>query len=379
MRKQTFTITKQLAVCATVLLISSCGGADYSVEQNVLIPVATRETYIYVNNRGEAITPEVNVLETSAFYGDYAVVGKEKKGFLDKSGKLIIPMQYVQATIFNEGLAFVKETDDSPVIAINTKGEEVFRLSDVNNARRFSEGLAAYKENGLWGFVDKKGKVVIKPQYEKVGDFSCGLATAGSTKNVYGFINTKGEMVIEPQFNDWNSLSLVKFRSDKYCVVHAGDMSNDQFGVINTKGEFVIPLMKCFRMEADKGGFVVHYWEKELNNTRAVYMDIKGKTLLDGFVKLYPFNGGKYTVAMPSDSKEFVIIDRDGKTVAELGFQPVGFITSFIDGMAVAQNDGYARAIINEKGEKIIDEERVYVADDYNPRSEQIYFKLNGY
>jgi hypothetical protein len=85
---------------------------------------------------------------------------------------------------------------------------------------------------------------------------------------------------------------------------------------------------------------------------------------------------------MPSGSSEYVIIDRAGKTVAEIKHPVAGFNTSFIDGMAVAQNGntvGSGQTILNEKGEKIIDEKRVFVADDYGPYAEHIYFRLNNY
>lgn len=390
-----------LTVSIFCLLLVSCGGTGNSDEKNVLIPVATRETYVYVNNKGETMKPEVNVLETSAFYGNYAVVDKKSsdfgtktKGFIDKSGKLIIPMQYAQVTIFSEGLAFVKKEVDSEVIAINPQGEEVFRLSGAYNARRFSEGLAAFLDNKtrLWGFVDKKGKVIIEPQYGAVGDFSCGLAAASviggklegmnsDMRFAYGFIDVKGNMVIEQQFDyrhSYENLGHARFTADGYHLV--GTRGGQ--GVINKKGEFVIPPMECYSMQADKGAFVVHFWNQELRNTQAVYMNVKGITLLEGFTRLYPFNGGKYTIALPSDSDEFVIINKSGETVAAIGFPVAGFNTPFIDGMAVAQNGrtvGEGETIINEKGEKIIDEERIYVADDYGPYSDERYFKLNIY
>ena len=384
--KQALIPVKNLVMWITALSLLSCGGGDGdSDEKDVLIPVAAADTYVYVNNRGEVFTPEVNVPETSAFYGNYAVVGKEKKGFLDKRGKLIIPMQYAEATIFSDGLAFVRETAKSAVIAIDTKGKEVFRLPpDVTNARRFSEGFAAFfdQKKGLWGYIDKTGKVVIEPQYKESGDFSCGLATAGS-RNAYGFIDAKGKVVIEPQFVEqrwlgkgiWNQ----RFTADGYCIVGIGDRYGQQFGVINTKGEFVIPLMECY-IQADKDGFIARFTNYK-GKREAIYLDVKGKTKLSGFSELYPFNGGKYTVAVPIDDEEFVIIDREGKTVSKIEFSFSRFRSSFIDGMAVAQNEGYyvsdGQSIINVKGQKVIDTEKVFVADDYGMESELLYFSLN--
>ena len=391
--KQALIPVKQLIMWVTALLLLSCGGGsgNGNVEDNdkdVLIPVAAvGNTYMYVNNQTEAMKPEVIIPETSAFYGDYAVVGKEKKGFIDRNGKLIIPMQYAEATIFSDGLAFVKETSNSTVVAIDTKGKEVFQLPEATNARRFSEGLAAFKDkkNGLWGFVDKTGKVVIEAQYKEAGDFACGLAAVGS-RNAYGFINSKGKVVVEPQFNDiafsmMRELRNKKFTAEGYCVVGICEKRNGTFGVINTKGQFVIPLRECDDMVADKGGFIV-YFEKYANAQQVIYIDVKGKTVLEGFSELYPFNGGKYTIAMPLKRNDYVIIDREGKTVSKITFSPVSFFTSFIDGMAVAQNaGGYAgsgQTIINEKGENITGVDKVFVADDYL-YSEHNYFRLNNY
>ncbi|MCI8525904.1 MAG: hypothetical protein HFF17_08275 [Oscillospiraceae bacterium] len=44
--------------------------------------------------------------------------------------------------------------------------------------RGFSEGLAAVRQNGTWGYVDPQGKMVIAPAYAYAGDFSEGLAVA---------------------------------------------------------------------------------------------------------------------------------------------------------------------------------------------------------
>jgi hypothetical protein len=42
----------------------------------------------------------------------------------------------------------------------------------------FSEGLAAVKYKGKWGFIDRAGVFAIKPAFSSVGSFSCGLAAA---------------------------------------------------------------------------------------------------------------------------------------------------------------------------------------------------------
>ena len=63
----------------------------------------------------------------------------KKYGFIDKSGKVVIELQF-------------------------------------DDAGYFSEGLARVEKDGKWGFIDKSGKVVIEPQFDDAEDFSEGLA-----------------------------------------------------------------------------------------------------------------------------------------------------------------------------------------------------------
>src|SRR5262245_26129532 len=67
-------------------------------------------------------------------------------------------------------------------------------------------GLFPIFQKGKTGFIDKKGQVVITPQFDAADVFSEGLALV-SVGGKYGFINTKGELVINPQFESANSFS----------------------------------------------------------------------------------------------------------------------------------------------------------------------------
>lgn len=61
------------------------------------------------------------------------------------------------------------------------------------------EDIIPYLKNGFWGYADRGGKTVIKPQYEAAGIFSDGLA-AVSLNGLFGYIDETGEMVIQPKF-----------------------------------------------------------------------------------------------------------------------------------------------------------------------------------
>lgn len=66
-------------------------------------------------------------------------------------------------------------------------------------AMLFSEGLAAVRIKGRFGYIDEKGEVVIAPQFDLAGSFYHGLAEV-VVENKAGVINHEGKIVVEPQF-----------------------------------------------------------------------------------------------------------------------------------------------------------------------------------
>ena len=101
-----------------------------------------------------------------------------KWGYIDRSGKIIIPPQFDYAWFFSEGLAPVK---------IGRK----------------------------WGYIDKSGKIVIEPRFDWAESFSEGLAGVcignclpaiergymkfrGVYLGYWGYIDKSGKYIWEP-------------------------------------------------------------------------------------------------------------------------------------------------------------------------------------
>lgn len=75
-----------------------------------------------------------------------------------------------------------------------------------NDAIAFS--LTPKEQNGLWGYVDEKGKWKIKPQYHQAGEFNSGLACVmnyfnhnASIVKLYGYIDEQGKVKIPQVYN----------------------------------------------------------------------------------------------------------------------------------------------------------------------------------
>lgn len=66
-------------------------------------------------------------------------------------------------------------------------------------AHSFSEGLAAVRIKGRFGYIDSSGTIVIEPQFDLAGDFYQGLAEVRVGEKA-GVINRHGEFVLKPEF-----------------------------------------------------------------------------------------------------------------------------------------------------------------------------------
>ena len=109
-------------------------------------------------------------------------------GFVDETGKEVIPPKYDWVDHFSEGLAAVRLNGLSGFF--NEQGKEVIPPK-YDMVIDFSEHLARFKRNRKEGFVDETGKEVIPPKYDHTGVFSKVLA-AGELYVREGFVDKTG-------------------------------------------------------------------------------------------------------------------------------------------------------------------------------------------
>ncbi|MGO6694940.1 WG repeat-containing protein [Rhizobium johnstonii] len=77
-------------------------------------------------------------------------------------------------------------------------GEELIPQM-FERAMLFSEGLAAVRINGLFGYINTAGKVVIEPRFDLAGPFHDGFAEILVGQHT-GVVAETGKVVLEPQF-----------------------------------------------------------------------------------------------------------------------------------------------------------------------------------
>jgi hypothetical protein len=117
---------------------------------------------------------------------------------------------------------------------IDKKGRIVIN-PQFDLALEFSEGLARVRVEigGKQGYIDKSGKIVINPQFDLADEFSQGLAPVlVQLGDKWGYIDKKGKMIIDPQFDD---VGLRGFSEGLAPVKIDG-----KWGYIDKKGRVVI-------------------------------------------------------------------------------------------------------------------------------------------
>lgn len=105
------------------------------------------------------------------------LIDDKKVGFVNETGKLVIPCQYESHSYFSEGLVKVQES-------------ETYKI----------------------GYINKKGETVIPFLYRKGGDFQDGLTIVSSDNGMWGAINQKN-MVVYPFKYGWEELYDILYRS----------------------------------------------------------------------------------------------------------------------------------------------------------------------
>ena len=115
----------------------------------------------------------------------------KKFGFIDKTGKVVIPLIYDYAWHFSEGLAGVEKNGKRGFV--DKTGKVVIPLI-YDDAGWFSEGLAEVGKNGKYGFVDKTGKVVVPLIYDYAYHFYNGEAEV-SVDDEHFYIDKEGRFL----------------------------------------------------------------------------------------------------------------------------------------------------------------------------------------
>jgi hypothetical protein len=294
-----------------IIVVSSTLLAQENHISLQLIPVTLHGKEGYVDRTGKVIIPAK--FDSASYFDEtnraFAEVGR-KWGLIDETGRWIIKPQYDLIFGFREGLALVKT--DKVYSYINADGQVI--AGGFTNAYSFSEGMAPVRIGSKWGFINKQGEIVIAPIYDHAVHFSDGLApVCTNDMDKCFYINPRGQTVIDLDGGIFSEgLAAVKF--------------DRQYGFINTSGEVVIAP------KFDEVGEFTEGLVRVQIESKWGFINKRGQMVVKPrFDEVEDFTEGLGRVELNGKNG---FVDRTGKIKIALQFDAAG---TFHDGLAYAE------------------------------------------
>lgn len=320
----------------------------------------------------DKIFTDLMQVSTDSIYGVYSLSGKEiaacryseitinkngiiiktneKKGVINRNGKMIIPCEYDAIFDFYDSLALVKKNSKYGFVSLN--GGEVIPCEydkifwNKKKYNYFPGGKALAQKNGKFGIIDRNGAIVVPCQY----DWEFYLPLLSNYSRVIqnekkGLIDKTGKQVLPCIYDEinWendtvkNACNPSEIKTKHLFVVK----SNRKWGIVDNTNSIIIPVkyesignFSCGLAAASlngKWGYIDHLdsiiipfdydFCEAFNNGMAIagynITDIStGKTICkSGLINkkgetMLPF---KYTISYLADESVFIISTEEGK------------------------------------------------------------------
>lgn len=294
--------------------------AAFQKYPDALYPIRKKDKWGYMNRKGEVVL-DFQWSDATDFYEGLAKVamveGSENRyGFIDAKGAWRVQPVYETAGDFSEGLAMVKRNGKCGFIDLEGKEVITCRFED---AGPFSDGFAAIKQNGWTGFINREGVVVVEPAFTinvQFPRFRQGMAPVFGADEQTGFIDTTGQWAISAQFhsagNFTDGLAWAMWEQDDAAAEHGFTIKG---GYIDTAGVYVIPPEYDFGWDFAEGLATV--WVRSEDKTTKIWkvIDREGQVLLDNLP--YRNVGAMHDGLIPiqDEQMQWGFMDKTGKTV----------------------------------------------------------------
>jgi WG containing repeat len=192
--------------CTLTLLVACLAipGLGRAAAEDHLYPHAERQSgpWGYIDKTGRVVIP-LQYQQAQPFSEGLAAVRKDDKfGFIDRTGRVVIDFQFGWVQPFQDGRSVVStgHVGGRTTWAIIDPDGRITAVPNAQSIRPFREGRAVITISDIGnkqkaGVIDPSGRLVIGPEYDQILSFSEGLA-AGRRNGKWGFIDKDGAVVI---------------------------------------------------------------------------------------------------------------------------------------------------------------------------------------
>lgn len=269
-----------------------------------------------------------------AFSEGKAIVSDNAHSFvIDKSGKKISADLGPGAGLyrFNSNRARCR-SQDGMYGYLDPSGKRVIPTI-FDAADDFTDGVAIVSKNGMYGLLDTSGQFRIEPRYRFIFNLNDGFFKVVDTTGLAGVMNQQGETIIHMDYSDIFHLQ------KNYFMVESGSMS----GCFSISGKQIYPPTSAVQLLFINGVSLV------ANGAKYGMIDATGKYLVQPqYDSLgYFFRG----FAPASKNGVWGAVDSTGKEIIAAKYT---VLQPFVNGYALFRYKG-AFGYVDEKGNEVIE------------------------
>lgn len=363
------------AILIIGIVSNSCTKNESAESMIDMLAVQTEEdgNWSFLKPDGTLQYPDEFKSQPSAVVNGYFSVRENEVCVLYKTGDKPTPVKNCDdlkaVGYMNDGLIPIVR-DKSRIILADGNGNDKFTLEPYKGKEivwcetGFSEGRLEIKlENDKYGYVDTKGEMVIKPEYDKVTSFSDGAAWVIKDDVTYA-IDNKGTVLFKLKKN-WDTHSGFK---DGLAVVKD---SNEHICFINKKGE----VTKCPSKVKWVDGYNSEYYIFSDGENYGI-MTLKDNEILvrAKYDRISLYKGNRFVC---SNEKKVVILNSKGEVELELDDYERG---EALDKFGIFVMEKNTVLLLNDNGTPRKDCEFTNISADYSIcyRIDSDYFSLEG-
>jgi len=242
-----------------------------------------------------------------------------KWGLVDKAGKELFPPRYDALDMFAQDKVIFKSAGKFGVAT--RAGEEVApaKYDEIWGAWDGAK-YAVMSRDGKWGMLDLDGKETVPPTYESIAG-SMEDTVIIKQNGLWGAVNGKGVELIPPKYQDITGYG-------EFLLTMK--MPDGKFGAMNLKtGKEAIPPLYEGMLRPSDGSVAVK------RDGKWGYLDTDGKEIIPpAYDEALPFQGGNASVKR-GDKRLFI-----DKTGAEIPAPNYDYFTAGGDGFFKVVRDG---------------------------------------
>ncbi|MEM9847235.1 MAG: WG repeat-containing protein [Bacteroidota bacterium] len=250
----------------------------------------------------------IDYTSDNQYFRDYArlVCQDCAWGYIDTLGVMVINTQYEAVKHYSNGFALAKQNGKWGMVNQKDKIIVPFQFDEIDFLEHSNNKiLKVHRQSYRYGLMDTLGHIAVDALYEDIGIFSENRL-AVKQEGRWGFTNTNGKLIIPCRFQQVHAFSNGLAAAKK----------DGQWGFIDLQGNTVLPF-QYGKVGNFKEGMV---WVRTSEGIQ--YINAKGQKMIAGsFDRAFDF---KYGVARVVEAQRFGLIDQTGQYLIRPKFIHIG-------------------------------------------------------